>query len=44
MLCQILIINEKNVTSIKNCLYHYSVSHIYTKLTETNGMTNDAQF
>ncbi len=35
---------KKNVISIKNWQHHQSVSHIYTKLTKTNGMTNGAQF
>jgi hypothetical protein len=30
--------------SIKNCPRHNSVSHVYTKLTETNGRTNGASF
>jgi hypothetical protein len=48
MPCQILIVNEKKkkkkTTSIKNWPHHQSVSHVYTKLTETNRMTNGARF
>ena len=43
--CHILVVNEKkNDTLIKNWPRHQYVSHIYTKLTETNGMTNGARF
>ena len=35
---------KKNVISIKNWQHLQHVSHIYTKLTKTNGMTNGAQF
>jgi hypothetical protein len=35
---------KKNVISIKNWQHLQPVSHIYTKLTKTNGMTNGAQF
>jgi hypothetical protein len=35
---------KKNYISIKNCSRHNSVSQVYTKLTETNGMTNGASF
>ncbi len=31
---------KKNGTSIKNWSHHYFVNHVYTKLTETNRMTN----
>ncbi len=45
---QILILNEKkkkkNVSSIKNWSRHQSISHVYTKLIETNEKTNGAQF
>jgi hypothetical protein len=42
MLCHILIVNEKNVNSIKNWTRYQSVNHVYTKLTGTNEMTNGA--
>ena len=42
MSCHILIINEKNVNSIKNWTRHQSVSYVHTKLAETNEKTNDA--
>ena len=35
---------KKKYMSIKNCPRHNSVSHVYTKLTETNGRTNGASF
>jgi hypothetical protein len=44
MPCHILVIIKKKYMSIKNCPRHNSVSHIYTKLTETNGRTNSASF
>jgi hypothetical protein len=46
MPCHFLVVNEKkkNDISIKNWSRHQSVSHVYTKLTETNGRTNDARF
>ena len=44
MSCQILLVNEKNVTSIKNWSSPQSVSYVYTKLTETNKMANGTGF
>ena len=45
MPCHILVvIKKKKYMSIKNCSRHNSVSHAYTKLTETNGRTNGASF
>ena len=35
---------KKKYMSIKNCPRHNSISHVYTKLTETNGKTNCASF
>ena len=35
---------KKKYMSIKNYPRHNSVSHVYTKLTETNGRTNDVSF
>jgi hypothetical protein len=35
---------KKKKNSIKNWSRHQSVSHLYTKLTETNEMTNGACF
>ena len=45
MSCHILVVNDKkNATSIKNLLFHQSVSHVYTKLMETNEIINGARF
>jgi hypothetical protein len=44
MTCHILVVIKKIYMSIKNCPRHNSVSHVYTKLTETNGRTNGASF
>ena len=46
MSCHILVVNEekKNVNLIKNWSCHQFVSHVYTKLTDTNEITNGAHF
>jgi hypothetical protein len=44
MSCHILVVIKKIYTSIKNCPRHNSVSHVYIKLTESNGRINGASF